>query len=125
MTKFLYLTYDINSDKIKESLIPNPTPDQGFFFITYLLGTDPKGNKYNIISQGAGIDLDPNSINYYLNEIISVSKISDPINCIASTSFLTFNTKKDNRLVPNTYTSNNGSKLIVNNTNIRKLCIKL
>lgn len=121
MSKCLQLTYD--SSLTLTTKFENPTPAPGVFFIKQVPATDSKGENYTINITESGI------ISFISNKILETSnyviiKDSNPNKVITTATFIVPANNQTGKFIPGTYVSENGSKVVVDNSNIRKLCVK-
>jgi len=123
MKKCLQLSYDV-SGYIPQSFFSTEKPIPGQIYLFEVDAKDSDGKKYKIqVQQNGIIPKDKTIVKQYSN--YAVYSVENPDKLIADISFSIPTYVSNGFFVVGKYESVDGSKLVVNETNIRKLCIRL
>lgn len=123
MVKYLHLSYDKNN--IVESIISSSTPTPGLINVWQVNAIDSNGVQYIIYDTFSNVNSDTTSEIISGTDLITIIKKNNPNKVVSDLVFVTKSFSKTNRLVPGEYVSKNGSKWLIDESPIRKMCIKL
>lgn len=122
MSKFLKLSYD--AGKVLESVFTTSSPTPGKIYLFRLDAVDENGNLYGLeVSQNAIIPDNSEIVKQTANYAIYEQK--NPNKLLAYITFVVPTYVSSGDFVIGSYCSPNGSKITINETKIRKLCVKL
>lgn len=122
MVRFIKLSYDASKVLVSEFNTASPTP--GKIYLFELDGVDANGNLYKLkVSQNAIIPNNASVVEQVAN--YAVSAVSNPTVLLAYTTFVVPTYVSSGDFVEGTYVSQNGSKIVIDSTPIRKLCLKV
>ena len=123
MVRLIKVNYNVNETSLKETVFTTATPTPGKIYLYELLGYDDSGKKYKIfVRQDAII---PNN-DKVVNQVSSYSifEESNPSVLLVYTTFVIPTYVDSGDFLTGTYTSQNGSKITIDSTPVRKMTLK-